>query len=176
MMKLVRAGLLVAFACQPGFAAVTANAQTFTREGQLIVAPEQGNTAAAQVAVAQTRLFGSMLVSYRVSGRPGQPARIVVATRSERQVIEVHPETFQLRLIQRERTAFALPRGALVCRSYAPIDAILAAGRKRFAGQGMDVIPPHRPGLPWQVKVGAALHRVQFDAQGYARFKAQLAR
>ena len=176
MIKLVRAGLALAIAGQLGAASAAAHAQTFTREGQLIVAPEQGNTAAAQVAVARTRLFGSMLVSYRVSGRAGQPARIVVATRAERQIIEVHPETFDLRLVQRERTAYALPRGALVCRSYAPIDAILAAGRKRFAGQGLEVLPPHRPGLPWQVRVGMALHQVKFDAQGYASFKVQLAR
>lgn len=175
-MKPARAGLVMALALQPGLLATAANAQTFTRDGQLLVAPEQGNTAAAQVAVAQTRLFGSMLVSYRAGGKLGQPARIVVATRTERQIIEVHPETFQLRMVQRERTANALPRGALVCRSYAPIDAILAAGRRRFPGMGIEVLPPHRPGLPWFAKVGSGLHRVQFDAEGYARFKAQLAR
>ena len=50
--------------------ALPLSAQTFDREGRLVVAPEERNIAAAQVAVAQTRLFGSMLVSYRIA-RPG---------------------------------------------------------------------------------------------------------
>lgn len=175
-MKPQRCGLIAALALQPALTGGTAYAQTFSRDGQLLVAPEAGNTAAAQVAVAQARLFGSMLVSYRVSGKLGEPARIVVATRAERTILEVHPETFQPRLVRRERTTSALPPGALICRSYAPIDAIITAGRKRFPGVAVEVLPPHRPGLPWSAKIGSHVHRVQFDGQGYARFRPKLAR
>lgn len=152
------------------------HAQTFSREGQLLVAPDQRNTGAAQVAVAQSRLFGSMLVSFHLSAQPGTPAQVVVATREERQTIRVHPETFAMTLIQSERTRRALPSGALICRSYAPIDAIIAAAKTRFPGVAVDILPPHRPGTPWFTKVGVALHRVNFDAKGYARFQRSLAR
>lgn len=171
-MTLKHCGLFGLLLLQP----TTAEAQTFSREGQLLVAPDQRNTAAAQVAVAQSRLFGSMLVSFHVSGQANTPARVVVATREERQTLKVHPETFQMTLLQRERTRRALPNGALICRSYAPIDAIIAAARTRFPGAAVEISPPHKPGAPWLTKVGPALHRVSFDARGYARFKLSAAR
>jgi uncharacterized lipoprotein YbaY len=73
--------------------ALPLSAQTFDREGRLIVAPEERNIAAAQVAVAQTRLFGSMLVSYRIA-RPGV-ARVAVATRYCYHIKPVLPNPFE---------------------------------------------------------------------------------
>jgi hypothetical protein len=148
-------------------------AQTFSKEGQLLVGAETTNTAAAQVAVAQARLFGSMLLSYRPGIRPGAPARMVIATRAERMVVEVDPHTFQTRLVRREETRNALPNGAIVCRSYAPIDAIVAGARRRFGNVAMEIVPPHLPGAQWRARIGLALHQVKLDDQGRAQFSAQ---
>jgi hypothetical protein len=159
-------------ACQ--IMAQPAAGQTFTRGGQLLVAAEPGNTAASQVAVAQGRLFGSMLVSYRVNSRAlGAPAALTIATRSERQILEVHPETYAVRLVSRHATRRALPPGVLLCRSYAPIDAIVRLARSRYPDAVVEVLPPHRPGLPWLAKVGSKTHRIGFDRKGRAYFPAQ---
>lgn len=150
------------------FFALPLSAQTFDREGRLIVAPEERNIAAAQVAVAQTRLFGSMLVSYRIA-RPGV-ARVAVATRKELKVFEIDSENFDARLVRRVATTTALPKGALVCRSYAPIDAILSAGQRYFPNAALEVLPPHRPGMAWRTRVGNRVLPVSFDNKGVARF------
>jgi len=126
------------------------SAQTFDREGRLIVAPEERNIAAAQVAVAQTRLFGSMLVSYRIA-RPGV-ARVAVATRKELKVFEIDSENFEARLVRRV------------------IDAILSAGKRYFPNAELEVLPPHRPGMAWRTRVGSRLLTVSFDNKGVARF------
>ena len=148
--------------------ALPLSAQTFDREGRLIVAPEERNVAAAQVAVAQTRLFGSMLVSYR-QVRPGV-ARVTVATRKELKVFEIDSENFEAQLVRRVATTTALPKGALVCRSYAPIDAILSAGKRAFPTAQLEVLPPHRPGMAWRARIGSRLLAVSFDNKGIARF------
>lgn len=152
---------------------VCTQAQTFSREGRLLVAADNANTAAAQVAVAQARLFGSMLLSYRPGAQPDAPARIVLATRAERMTIEVDPGTFESRLLRREATRNALPRGAIACRSYAPIDNIVTAARRSFGNVGIEIIPPHLPGAHWRARVGLALHTVKLDDQGRALFSAQ---
>lgn len=144
------------------------SAQTFDREGRLIVAAERKNVAAAQVAVAQARLFGSMLLSY--SADNSGVARIAIATRSEMKIIEVDPERFDARIVRRIATKNALPKGAVVCRSYAPIDAILAAGKSRFADSRMEVLPPHRVEMPWRARVAGRLWNVTFDKKGRVQF------
>ncbi len=143
-------------------------AQTFERSGRLIVAPEGRNVAAAQVAVAQSHLFGSMLVSYRIV-RPGV-ARVKVATRTESKVLEIDSRTFEARLIHHVASSTALPKGTLVCRSYAPIDAILLAGKRHFPNAELEVLPPHRPGMAWRAGVNGRLLAVTFDKKGVARF------
>lgn len=143
-------------------------AQTFDRAGRLIVAPEEGNVAAAQVAIAQSHLYGGMLVSYRLA-RPGV-ARVTVATRKELKVFEIGSESFEVRLIQSVATTTALPKGTLVCRSYAPIDAILSVGKRHFPNTELEVLPPHRPGMAWRVRVKGRLLAVAFDKKGVARF------
>lgn len=148
--------------------ALPLSAQTFGRDGRLIVAPEERNIAAAQVAVAQTHLFGSMLVSYRVA-RPGV-ARVTVATRKELKVFEIDSENFEARLVRRVATTTALPKGTLLCRSYAPIDAILSAGKRYFPNSELEVLPPHRPGMAWRARVESRLFAVSFDNKGVARF------
>lgn len=159
--------LLIAAACLSGAAAT---AQTYDRENRLIAAAERKNVAAAQVAVAQARLFGSMLLSY--SADDSGVARIAIATRSEMKVIEVDPENFDARIVRRIPTKNALPKGAVVCRSYAPIDAILAAGKARFGVSRIDVLPPHRIEMPWRVRASGRLWNVSFDKRGQARFSA----
>ncbi|OYU01503.1 MAG: hypothetical protein CFE36_10595 [Sphingomonadaceae bacterium PASS1] len=149
-------------------------AQTFGRDGRLVMAPEISNVAASQVAIAQTRLFGSMLVSYKADA--SGIARITIATRKERQVIDIDAQTYQPKLVRREMTTLALPPGALVCRSYAPIDAIVAAARVRFPKSAVEILPPHRIGMSWRARIGGTVHRVAFDSKGYAKFKAQVAR
>lgn len=149
-------------------------AQTFGRDGRLVMAPEISNVAASQVAIAQTRLFGSMLVSYKADA--SGIARITIATRKERQVIDIDAQTYQPKLVRREMTTLALPPGALVCRSYAPIDAIVAAARVRFPKSAVEILPPHRIGMSWRARIGSTVHRVAFDSKGYAKFKAQVAR
>jgi hypothetical protein len=149
-------------------------AQTFGRDGRLVMAPEISNVAASQVAIAQTRLFGSMLVSYKADA--SGIARITIATRKERQVIDIDAQTYQPKLVRREMTTLALPPGALVCRSYAPIDAIVAAARVRFPKSALEILPPHRIGMSWRARIGVTVHRVAFDSKGYAKFKAQAAR
>lgn len=149
-------------------------AQTFGRDGRLVMAPEISNVAASQVAIAQTRLFGSMLVSYKTDA--SGIARITIATRKERQVIDIDAQTYQPKLVRREMTTLALPPGALVCRSYAPIDAIVAAARVRFPKSAVEILPPHRIGMSWRARIGVTVHRVAFDSKGYAKFKAQAAR
>jgi len=63
-----------------------------------------------------------------------------------------------------------LPKGALVCRSYAPIDAILSAGKRQFPNAELEVLPPHRPGMAWRARIGSRLLAVSFDNKGVARF------
>jgi hypothetical protein len=114
-----------------------------------------------------------MLVSYRVNSRAiAAPATLTIATHSERQVLEVHPETYAVRLLTRQATRRALPPGVLLCRSYAPIDAIVRLAHKRYPGLVVEVLPPHRPGLPWLAKVSAVTHRIGFDRSGQAFFRA----
>lgn len=150
-----------------------APAQTFSREGRLLVAADEANTAAAQVAVAQARLFGSMLLSYRPGTRPGAPARIVLGTRAERLTLEVDPATFETRILRREATRHALPRGTIICRSYAPIDTIVAAARRKFGNVTMEIVPPHLPGADWRAQVGLGLHTVKLDDKGRVLFSAK---
>ncbi|MFN3452777.1 MAG: hypothetical protein ACK4ZE_11530 [Sphingorhabdus sp.] len=149
-------------------------AQTFGRDGRLVMAPEISNVAASQVAIAQTKLFGSMLVSYKTDA--SGIARITIATRKERQVIDIDSQSYQPRLVRREMTTLALPRGSLVCRSYAPIDAIVATARARFPKSAVEVLPPHRVGMSWRARIGVTVHSVAFDSKGYASFKPQSAR
>lgn len=144
------------------------SAQTFDRDGRLIAAPERKNVAAAQVAVAQARLFGSMLLSY--SANDAGLARIAIATRSEMKVIEVDPENFDARIVRRVPTKNALPKGAVICRSYAPIDAILAAGKTRFGTNRLEVLPPHRLEMPWRARIAGRLWNVAFDKKGRVQF------
>jgi hypothetical protein len=163
----VKTVALIALAAAQVFA-LPLMAQTFDRAGRIIVAPEERNVAAAQVAVAQSHLFGSMLVSYRMA-RPGV-ARVAVATRKELKVFEIDSENFEARLVQRVATTTALPKGTLVCRSYAPIDAILSAGKRHFPNAELEVLPPHRPGMAWRARIGSRLLAVSFDNKGVARF------
>lgn len=149
-------------------------AKTANRDGGVIVAADERHVAAAQVAVAQTRLFGSMLVSYRTQ-RPGV-ARISVATRKEMKVFEIDSESFEARLVRRVATTTALPKGALLCRSYAPIDAILSAGKRHFPDAELEVLPPHRPKMAWRARIGSRLLAVSFDDRGAARFRPLSAR
>lgn len=151
-------------------AVAPAGAQTFSKDGNLLMPAEARNTAAAQVAVAQARLYGSVLMSYRPGASPEAPARLVVATRRERLTIEVDPVSFQLRQLRRETTRGSFLEGMVVCRSYAPIDAILADGRRRFGSTALEVIPPHKPGEVWRTRVGLAVYDVRLDDDGRARF------
>lgn len=143
-------------------------AEAFDRAGRAIVAPDERHVAAAQVAVAQSHLFGSMLVSYRTL-RPGV-ARVAVATRKEMKIFEVDSDDFEARLIQRVATTTALPKGTLMCRSYAPINAILSAGKRKFPETELEVLPPHRPGMAWRARVKGRILTVAFDKKGVARF------
>lgn len=148
------------------------SAQTFGKNGQLLVAGEMRNTAAAQVAVAQANLFGSMLLSYHVDPRTDGPARLTIATRYERRLVEVDPRDYRVKLLRKEVTKNALPGGALICRSYAPIDAIVRVARSQHPGRPIEVFPPHRPGAAWRAQIAAKTYAVNFDKKGRATFGA----
>ena len=147
-------------------------AQTFSKNDQLLVAGDLRNTAAAQVAVAQANLFGSMLVAYHVNPRSGRAARLTIATRFERRLVEVDPRDYRVKLLRKEETKNALPGGALICRSYAPIDAIVRVARMQHPGRPIEVFPPHRPGTSWRAQIAAKTYAVKFDKKGRATFAA----
>ena len=163
MMSLRHLAALAALMATPLTAGLS---QTFDAQGRPLVTSGLPNVGAAQVAVAQARLPGSMLVLYRTGREAGDPARVVVATRTERLVVDVDPETFAVKTLSRERTGRALPAGQIVCRSYAPIDRILGTMRKRGSDGHVRIIPPHRPADSWRVGVGARWYRIAEDERG----------
>lgn len=118
-------------------------------------------------------MFGAMLLSYKASANRNLPAQITIATRTEKRILEVDPQDYAVRLVRRESTRNALPAGALICRSFAPIDAIVQLAGLRYPKAPVEVLPPHKLGLPWRARLGSTTYLVNFDNKGRARFSAQ---
>lgn len=134
-------------------------------------AVERANTAAAQVAVAQADLYGSMLVSYRLDPHSRAGALLTLATRYERRLVQVDARDYRVRVLRKEAVKDALPGGILICRSYAPIDAIIKVARVRHPGKPIEIFPPHLPSAPWRAKILTQNYKVNFDKRGRAAFE-----